>query len=85
MDAPLIVYTTKFCGDCVATKRALEARGIGYREVALETDPEAVLRVEVLNDGRRSVPTLVHGSVAASLSRFTLAKLDAFLAEAGLA
>ena len=85
MDAPLIVYTTRTCGDCVATKRALEARGIGYREVALETDPEAVVRVESLNDGRRSVPTLVRGPVAASLSRFTPAKLDAFLAAAGLA
>ena len=84
MDATLLVYTTGFCGDCVATKRALDARGIGYREVALETDPEAVARVEALNDGRRSVPTLVHGPVAASLSRFTPAKLDAFLAEAGL-
>ncbi|MFN2321575.1 MAG: glutaredoxin family protein [Trueperaceae bacterium] len=84
MEASLVVYTTHFCGDCVATKRALDARGIGYREVALETDPEAVARVEALNQGRRSVPTLVHGLVAASLSRFTPAKLDAFLAEAGL-
>jgi mycoredoxin len=84
MDAPLIVYTTTVCGDCVATKRALDARGIDYREVALESDPEAVARVEALNDGRRSVPTLVHGAVAASLSRFTPAKLDAFLAAAGL-
>ena len=84
MNASLLVYTTAFCGDCVATKRALDARGIGYREVALETDPEAVAQVEALNDGRRSVPTLVHGPVAASLSRFTPAKLDAFLAAAGL-
>ena len=85
MEEPLIVYTTTFCGDCVATKRALDTRGIGYLEVALESDPGAVARVEALNDGRRSVPTLVKGTVAASLSRFTPAKLDAFLAAAGLA
>ena len=84
MNEPLTVYTTAFCGDCVATKRALDARGIAYDEVALESDPDAVARVEAMNDGRRSVPTLVRGTVAASLSRFTPAKLDAFLAAAGL-
>ena len=84
MNAPLTVYTTSFCGDCVAAKRALDARGIAYDEVALESDPDAVARVEAMNDGRRSVPTLVRGTVAASLSRFTPAKLDAFLAAAGL-
>lgn len=85
MAASLLVYTTPFCGDCAATKRALDARGIGYQEVGLETDTDAIARVEALNDGRCSVPTLVHGSVVASLSRFTPAKLDAFLAAAGLA
>ena len=69
MNEPLTVYTTAFCGDCVATKRALDARGIAYDEVALESDPDAVARVEAMNDGRRSVPTLVRGTVAASLSR----------------
>lgn len=85
MNPPLLVYTTATCGDCVAAKRALDARGIPYREVALETDPDAVARVEALNGGRRSVPTLVRGDVAASLSRFAPAKLDAFLDAAGLA
>jgi mycoredoxin len=85
MDAPLLVYTTTSCGDCVATKRALDARGITYLEVALEGDPAAVAHVEAVNGGRRSVPTLVRGTVAASLSRFSPAKLDAFLDAAGLA
>ena len=37
-----------------------------------------------VNGGRRSVPTLVSGEVAHSLSGFRPQKLDAFLAEAGL-
>lgn len=85
MEPILLVYTTTWCGDCTAVKRALTERGIAFREVALETDPDAVRHVEALNDGRRSVPTLVRGDVAASLSRFSPPKLDAFLDAAGLA
>jgi mycoredoxin len=84
MNTALIVYTTAYCGDCVATKRALQERGIDFTEIGLEGDHEAATLVQSLNGGRRSVPTLVHGATAASLSRFSLAKLDAFLATAGL-
>ena len=80
----LIVYTTGRCGDCVAAKQALRARGIAFTEIDLDGDDGAAARVEALNGGRRSVPTLVRGAAAASLSRFSLAKLDAFLVEAGL-
>ncbi len=83
-ESGLLIYTTDWCGDCHATKRALTARGIPFTEVDVEADADAAARVEALNGGRRSVPTLVHGSAAASLSRFSLSKLDAFLAEAGL-
>lgn len=84
MNTGLIVYTTQFCGDCVATKRALRERGIDFTEIGLEDDAGAVALVQSLNGGRRSVPTLVHGATAASLSRFSPAKLDDFLATAGL-
>jgi mycoredoxin len=84
MNTGLIVYTTVSCGDCVATKRALQERGIDFTEIALEDDADAAALVQTLNAGRRSVPTLVHGATVASLSRFTLAKLDAFLVAADL-
>jgi len=80
----LTVYTTSFCGDCTATKRALEARGVPFTEVRLEDDANAVDFVMAVNDGRRSVPTLAYRGRAASLSRFTLRRLDAFLDDAGL-
>lgn len=70
--------------DCDAVKRALGARDIAFREVDCDADAGAAARVESLNGGRRSVPTLVHGDVTANLSRFSLAKLDAFLTAAGL-
>jgi mycoredoxin len=80
----LIVYTTGWCGDCRAAKSALDARGIAFREIDLDREPGAAAHVESLNGGRRSVPTLVRGTTAASLSRFSPAKLDAFLASVGL-
>jgi mycoredoxin len=82
---PVIVYTTSSCGDCRAVKAALERLGVAYVEVDIERDQDARRQVEALNDGRRSVPTLVHGAAASSLSRFSITKLHAFLADAGLA
>jgi mycoredoxin len=82
--SPIMMYTTSTCGDCRAAKMALERKGLAFVEVNIEHDDEARKLVESLNDGRRSVPTLVHGVTSASLSRFAPAKLDAFLAGAGL-
>ena len=79
------MYATAWCGDCAAAKRALNARGIPFREIDVDADSAAAERVMALNGGRRSVPTLVRGEVAASLSRFSLAKLDDFLRAASLA
>ncbi len=80
----LTVYTTSMCGDCVAVKRALDARRIPFEEVRLEEDAAAVAYVTSVNGGRRSVPTLAYRGRAASLSRFSPRRLDAFLGAAGL-
>lgn len=78
------MYTTSWCPDCVVAKRALTARGIAFTEINIEQDETAADQVMQINGGRRSVPTLVYGEVAHSLSGFRPQKLDAFLAEAGL-
>ncbi|MDV6374319.1 glutaredoxin family protein [Deinococcus arenicola] len=78
------MYTTTWCPDCTATKRALTSKGVAFEEINIEQDPEAAEYVMSVNGGRRSVPTLVSGDVAHSLSGFRPQKLDAFLAEAGL-
>lgn len=79
------MYTTTWCSDCVAAKRYLDAKRIGYVEVDIEQDEQAADLVMSLNGGKRSVPTLVSGGVAASLSGFSLQKARDFLAAAGLA
>jgi glutaredoxin 3 len=33
------VYTTEWCGLCVRAKWLLDARGLAYREIALDDDP----------------------------------------------
>ena len=67
-----------------AAKRALTQKGIAYEEINIEQDEQAAEYVMSVNGGKRSVPTLVSGDVAHSLSGFRPQKLDAFLAEAGL-
>ena len=80
----ITMYTTTWCGDCQAAKRALTTKGIPYQEINIEQDEQAAEYVMSVNGGRRSVPTLVAGTIAHSLSGFRPQKLDAFLAEAGL-
>ncbi|MFO7545004.1 MAG: glutaredoxin family protein [Trueperaceae bacterium] len=81
----IIMYTTSRCGDCRATKAYLAAREVAYVEIDIEHDAAAAAVVMEVNDGRRSVPTLVCGDNAASLSRFTPSKAAAFLERCGLA
>jgi glutaredoxin 3 len=38
--ADVLVYTTERCPFCIRAKALLDARGIPYREVNLERDPE---------------------------------------------
>lgn len=78
------MYTTSWCPDCHVAKRALKAKGIEFEEINIEQDEEAAKIVEQVNNGKRSVPTLVYGAVAHSLSGFRPQKLDEFLKEAGL-
>ena len=78
------MYTTSWCPDCHVAKRALTQKGIAFEEINIEHDEQAAEYVMSVNGGKRSVPTLVSGDVAHSLSGFRPQKLDAFLAEAGL-
>jgi len=52
------MYTTDWCGYCVRLKRGLDEAGISYREVNIERDEDAALRVMQVNGGNQTVPTL---------------------------
>lgn len=81
---PITMYTTSWCPDCVAAKRALSSKGIAYTEINIEEAEDAAQTVMSINGGKRSVPTLVYGDVAQSLSGFSVVKLNDFLQKAGL-
>ena len=59
MSQPRItVYTSTFCGYCVASKRLLDRLQIAYEVVDLSTDP--ALRMELVQrTGHRTVPIIL--------------------------
>lgn len=73
------MYTTSWCGDCQVTKTFLKKLDVPFEEINIEQVDGAADYVMSVNDGRRSVPTLVYNGDAASMSGFSRAKLDAFL------
>ncbi len=92
MDAPntvtngmITMYSTTWCGDCQVTKMQLKKLAIPFEEVNIEEHPDAAEYVMKVNNGKRSVPTLVVNGEATSLSGFSRAKFDAFLQKHQLA
>ena len=55
----VIVYSTAWCGDCRRARRVIAEAGLTYREIDIERNAEAARLVECLNDGLRSVPTIL--------------------------
>lgn len=52
------VYTTAWCRDCRATKQFLDAHGVAYTEINIDSNP--VASAEVVNRvGKRAIPQLV--------------------------
>jgi len=56
---PIVIYTTRWCGDCLRSKSVLMSNDVSYTEIDIETDPQASEKVESLNKGLRVVPTIV--------------------------
>ncbi len=59
---PITMYTTPWCGDCRRAKQFLRERGVAFREVNIDEEPEAEEFVLRVNDGRRRVPTFEVGA-----------------------
>jgi mycoredoxin len=53
------VYGTEGCPDCIRTKQVLKKHNISYVWHDIGQDKEAVVYVEKINKGLRSVPTIV--------------------------
>jgi glutaredoxin len=55
---PITMYSTAWCPDCRRAKRFLKDRGVAFREISIEEDPEGEQIVIRANSGKRTVPTL---------------------------
>jgi mycoredoxin len=58
MAATFTMYTTTWCGYCFRLKQQLDKAGIEFREVDIERDEQAAVRVMEVNGGNQTVPTL---------------------------
>jgi mycoredoxin len=53
------MFSTTWCGYCRVLKAALEREGIGYHEVNIEQVAEAADFVMTVNNGNKTVPTVL--------------------------
>ena len=56
--APIIMYSTTWCGHCRRLKRQLDEAGIEYREIDLDVEPEHGAKIIEATGGYRIVPTI---------------------------
>jgi thioredoxin reductase (NADPH) len=55
----IIIYGTTWCPDCKRSKQFLGDQRIHYHWVDIEQDPESMVYVEEINQGKRIVPMIV--------------------------
>jgi len=55
----IVLYGTSWCGDCRRARRVLAEKNTPYQDIDIEADPQAARFVEELNQGGRSVPSIV--------------------------
>ncbi len=55
----IVMYTTEYCSDCHRAKAFFEANKVDYLQVNLEGNKEATEFVINVNNGSRSVPTII--------------------------
>jgi mycoredoxin len=77
---PITMYTTAWCPDCRRAKSFMRERGVEFREVNIEEDPDAEEIVMEANHGKRKVPTLKIGGRYFACSPFNPVQLAAELA-----
>jgi glutaredoxin len=69
------MYSTRWCPDCWRAKSFLKDRGLEFREVNIEEDPDAEDLVLRVNQGKRKVPTIQVGGRYFACSPFNASRL----------
>lgn len=59
MSETIKMYSTPWCGDCRRAKMIFKSEGVDYDDIDVSDDADAIAYVEKINNGFRSVPTIV--------------------------
>ena len=58
----IVLYTTRYCGYCLAAKRLLAGKGLDFEEIDVSFDDEKRREMTGRSGGRRTVPQIfIHG------------------------
>ena len=57
--AQIVIYVTEYCPDCIRAKKFFEVNNLPHLRIGLEGNAEATDFVIKINDGYKSVPTIV--------------------------
>jgi glutaredoxin 3 len=57
MSAGVTLYTTRFCPYCIRARHLLDSKGIAYRDIAVDNDPQ-LRREMMIRSGRGTVPQI---------------------------
>lgn len=55
----ITMYSTSWCGDCMRAKMFFDKHKVDFEEIDIDTDTSAAKIVEEINDGNKSVPTII--------------------------
>lgn len=80
-DRQIRMYGTRWCPDCARAKQVLNNKKVEYVYVDIEQDSEAMAYVQKVNNGFKSVPTIIFpdGSVLVEPNNAELEKKIAAL------
>jgi glutaredoxin 3 len=54
----ILLYTTKYCGFCLAAKRLLAKKGLAFEDIDVGFDPEKRAEMTARSRGGRTVPQI---------------------------
>lgn len=55
----IVMYATEYCSDCMRARKFFDANKIPYLRISLEGNQEATEFVMRINNGNKSVPTII--------------------------
>jgi glutaredoxin 3 len=56
--ATVEIYTTRFCSFCIRAKNLLKAKGVSFKEIPIDTDPDLRREMNLRSGGGVTVPQI---------------------------